>query len=113
MTAAGKAELRIGLAGLGIHGIRYANHLLAGDVPGASLAAICRRDERSGREFARSHGVGFAATVEELAERKDVDALVVALTPDLHPGAIAAALDRELPVLAARQEVVHGDVPRV
>ena len=36
--------LRIGLAGLGIHGERYARHLLRNDVPDARLTAVCRRD---------------------------------------------------------------------
>ena len=35
-----RMPLRIGLAGLGIHGSRYAEHLLRGDVPRAALAAV-------------------------------------------------------------------------
>ena len=99
---AGGAELGIGLAGLGVHGSRYANHLLAGDVPGARLTAVCRRNERLGREFAATHGIGFAGSTAELVARPDVDAVVLALTPELHAEAIGAALDRKLPVLVEK-----------
>ena len=38
-------SLRIGLIGAGMHGSRYIQHLLY-DLPGVSLAALCRKRER-------------------------------------------------------------------
>ena len=75
--------IRIALAGLGVHGARYARHLLAGDVCGATLAAVCRSDLARGREFAARHGVAVEPDVGSLARRPDVDAVVLALRPDL------------------------------
>jgi len=42
METLSQPELRIGLVGVGRHGSRYVHHLLQ-DLPGASLAAICRK----------------------------------------------------------------------
>ena len=47
--------MRIGLAGLGIHGARYASHLLAGDIPGALKPAADRTFVVSGT-YVREHG---------------------------------------------------------
>lgn len=83
--------IRIALAGLGVHGSRYARHLLAGDVPGATLVAVSRADEAAGRAFAAEHGVDFVADPVALARHPGADAVVSAVPPDLHrPIALAA-----------------------
>ncbi len=92
--------IRYGLAGLGVHGMRYARHLLAGDVPGARLAAVCRRDEAAGRELAEQHGVRYLADVAQLA--RQVDAVILVLPPDRHPQAALACLDAGTPVLVEK-----------
>lgn len=96
------ATLRVGLAGLGIHGSRYARHLLQGDVPGARLSAVCRGDALRGLEFARRHGVAFVADPRELASHPDVDAVVLALTPDLHIDVGAACVEHGRPFLVEK-----------
>lgn len=96
------APLAIGLAGLGIHGERYARHLLAGDVPGARLAAVSRADAARGASFARDHGLAFEADPCDLAARSDVDAVVAVLRPDLHAAVARACLDRGKPVLVEK-----------
>ncbi len=95
-------SLRIGLAGCGIHGMRYAQHLLNGDIPGARLTAISRRDTLAGTALARQHGLTFLASPEELATHTDVDAVVIALPPDLHPGVVRACLGAGRPVLVEK-----------
>ena len=75
--------LRFGLIGLGRHGSRYARHLLD-DVPGAELAAVCRRKEREGRAFAERHGLAFYSDYGRLIEDPGVDAVAVAISPDAH-----------------------------
>ena len=83
--------IRIALAGLGVHGSRYARHLLAGDVPGARLVAVSRADVAAGKAFAEEHGVEFVVDPVALADRPGVDAVVSAVPPDLHrPIALAA-----------------------
>jgi myo-inositol 2-dehydrogenase/D-chiro-inositol 1-dehydrogenase len=94
--------IRIGLAGLGIHGSRYAAHLLRGDVPGAKLAAVCRRDAAAGRAFAEENGIAFLPDPAEMATRPDVDAVVIALRPDLHAAAARACLAAGRPVLVEK-----------
>jgi len=82
--------MNLGLAGVGIHGSRYADHLLAGDIGRARLTAICRHDADAGRRLASDRRLKFAATVAELAALDEVDAVVLVLPPDMHG---AAALD--------------------
>jgi len=75
--------LRFGLIGLGRHGSRYAHHLLE-DVDGARLTAVCRRDEKAGRAFAEPHGLTFYDDYSRLIEDPRVDAVAVAVSPDIH-----------------------------
>jgi myo-inositol 2-dehydrogenase/D-chiro-inositol 1-dehydrogenase len=94
--------LRIGLAGLGIHGMRYAEHLLRGDVPRAVLAAVSRRDAAAGRAWAAARGIAFVGAPEELPAHPAVDAVVAVLPPDLHPSLARACLARGKPVLVEK-----------
>jgi len=94
--------MRLGLIGCGRHGGRYASHLLAGDVPGASLVAICRRDACAGGLFAETHGVRFCPDAASLASDAAVDGVIICLPPDLHPDAILAALGAGRAVLVEK-----------
>ncbi|MBP7147447.1 MAG: Gfo/Idh/MocA family oxidoreductase [Acidobacteria bacterium] len=95
-------SLGIGLAGLGRHGMRYAQHLLAGDVPRARLVAVHRRDPETGRAWARLRDVTFHDSVAGLVADPAVDVLVAVLPPSLHPDAIAAAAAAKKPVLVEK-----------
>ncbi len=94
--------LRVGLAGLGIHGIRYANHLLRGDVPRMTLAAVSRADAEAGRAFAAENGIEFVADPLDLATHAGLDAVIVSLRPDLHAPLALACLDAGRPVLVEK-----------
>ena len=84
--------LRFGVVGLGVHGSRYANHLSAGDVEGAALAAVCRRRAGEGEAYAKEHGVKFYADYSALLADPDIDAVVVTVPVAAHaPVAQAAA----------------------
>jgi len=104
--------LRLGLAGLGTHGLRYARHLLRGDVDGALLTAVCRRDGVAGRRFADEHGLAFAADPDALISRDDVDAIVAVLPPDLHAATARAALRAGKPVLVEKPLASHAAAAR-
>ncbi len=94
--------LRVGLAGFGVHGERYARHLLAGDVPGARLTALSRRDVGRGKAFAADHSVHFVADPQELAVHPDVDIVVLVLPPSLHGPLASACVGNDRPVLVEK-----------
>ena len=95
-------SIRFGLVGFGRHGSRYAAHLLAGDVPGASLTAICRRDLAAARSFAASRGLTAHVEPDVLFADPGVDAVVIAVPPDLHPALVPSALAAGKPVLVEK-----------
>lgn len=97
-----QTTIGVGLAGLGRHGMRYAQHLLAGDVPRARLVAVHRRQQALGREWAAPRELTFHDSLESLAADPGVDLLVAVLPPALHPGAVAAAAAARKAVLVEK-----------
>jgi predicted dehydrogenase len=75
-------SLGIGLVGLGRHGARYARHLLAAEVPGATLRGFWTRDPKKGVAESSTLGVSFHPELEALIEA--ADALVVAVPAGMH-----------------------------
>ena len=94
--------VRFGLAGMGIHGGRYAAHLLAGEVADAALGAVSRADAREGSLFALGHNVTFVADPRDLATCPGLDAVVACLPPDLHAEVAIACLEAGRPVLVEK-----------
>lgn len=82
--------IRFGLIGAGVHGARYLQHL-ATDIPGARLAAVCRRDEAGGRRLADATGARFFASFRDMLASGEVDAACAAVPPSLHPEIAEAA----------------------
>jgi predicted dehydrogenase len=77
------STVRFGLIGLGIHGMRYARHIMH-DIDGAELYAICRQDPARGEAFARDHNVRYYREYLDLLNDPKVDAVVVVTPPYLH-----------------------------
>jgi predicted dehydrogenase len=104
--------LGLGLIGAGKHGGRYAQHI-AQDIPGVALRAICRRNRDEGETLAARHGAAYHADYHEVLARADVDAVVVAVPPTLHPAIAEAAcaagkhLLLEKPLAASLAEARH------
>lgn len=96
------SDLRMGLVGVGRHGVRYANHLVRGEIPGARLEAICRRDGARGREQASEWDVRFHADVWSLALDPNVDAIIVVSLSEHHAEAVEAAAEAWKPVLVEK-----------
>ncbi|MCI0342073.1 MAG: Gfo/Idh/MocA family oxidoreductase [Planctomycetales bacterium] len=93
----------IGILGLGVHGTRYARHLLAGDVPGARLVAVQRRNRTEGEAFARrERGVRFHAEPEALLADPDVGLVIVTTPPDSHRTLAEAAGRRGIACLVEK-----------
>jgi predicted dehydrogenase len=111
------SDIAIGLVGLGVHGKRYAAHLLRGDVASARLAAICRRDAAEGEAFALEHGLRYYSRYEDLVEAKEIDAVAVVTPSPAHLEMCKAALEAGVPVLVEKpvlQSTAEGaDLARI
>ena len=105
MTAV--ADIAVAVVGAGVHGSRYAEHLLRGEVPGVRLAGVCRR---SGADAARwtSRGVRFETDAGALAGDPSVDAVVVASPPLHHEEHAAAVLAAGKPLLLEKPVAPDG-----
>lgn len=101
------SEIGIGLIGLGVHGSRYAGHLLCGDVPGARLVAVCRRDATAGRRFAEENRLAFYEDYRDLVSADDVDAVAVVTPSPAHLSMCKAAVEAGAHVLVEKP-VVHS-----
>lgn len=76
-------NVRFGLIGLGLHGMRYARHIMR-DIDGAELYAVCRQDPARGTAFAREHNVRYYREYLDLLNDPRVQAVVVVVPPHLH-----------------------------
>ncbi len=92
----------MGLIGTGRHGVRYANHLLSGDVPGAKLAAVSRRDHEAGHAQASDWGVAYHTDIQSMATDAGIDALLIVSGAAHHPEGVCAALACNKPVLVEK-----------
>jgi myo-inositol 2-dehydrogenase / D-chiro-inositol 1-dehydrogenase len=98
----GEADARIGIIGAGAMGGCHAR-LLARHVAGARLVAIADVDRE--RAAALADEVGAAEVRDdgrELVASPDVDAVIVASSPETHEELVAACLDAGKPVLCEK-----------
>lgn len=86
------STLRFGLLGLGIHGRRYARHLLAGDAPGVELAGFWTRSDATAESVLGDHPDLRRHSPEALIEADELDAVIFALPL----GVAAPLLERAL-----------------
>jgi predicted dehydrogenase len=98
-------RVRLGLVGAGLHGARYARHIMH-DVDEAQLVALCRRDRAQGEAQAREHGAEYEPSIESLVQRPDVDAVVVVTPPANHLSACRLALAADKDVLVEKPMAV-------
>lgn len=95
------STIRFGLIGLGIHGQRYARHIMQ-DINGADLYAVCRQDPVQGEAFARTHNVRYYREYLDLLSDPQVDAVVVVTPPALHERICTTAVLAGKPVLVEK-----------
>jgi predicted dehydrogenase len=100
-------DIRFGLIGAGVHGRRYAHHLLT-DVHGARLGGLCRRDRNAGTALAAEMGAAFFPTWDDLLASGSVDAVCAVVPPDLHPAIAEAAAKAGLPLLLEKPMAVDA-----
>jgi myo-inositol 2-dehydrogenase/D-chiro-inositol 1-dehydrogenase len=92
--------IRVGVLGCGRIGRMHAE-LLAGRVPGASLATVFDVVPGAAAEVAARHGVPLARSVEEVIEG-DVDAVAICTTTDTHAGLIMHAASAGKPTFCEK-----------
>ncbi len=85
------STVRFGLIGLGIHGMRYARHIM-NDIDQAELYAVCRQDSAQGEAFARQHNVRYYREYLDLLNDPHLDAVAVVTPPHLNERICSTAL---------------------
>lgn len=91
-----KKSLRLGIIGLGSIGLTYARKIVAGNVPGCELAALCNRSGSGAKEFP---SIPLFRDAGELICSGSVDAVLIATPHFSHPAIGAEALAAGLHVL--------------
>jgi predicted dehydrogenase len=90
--------LRIGLIGVGRHGSRYIHHLLH-DLPGVSLAALCRKRIGEGLPSLLKTEIPVYGDYRALITDPAVEAVVVVTPPSLCPEICFEAVKARKPIL--------------
>ncbi len=85
------ARLKCGVIGLGRMGQKYAE-ILAARLPQTELVAVCQRNAQRAEEAASTFGAKrFYTDYRDLLDDREVQAVVVAVNPQMHPQIVAAA----------------------
>ena len=90
--------LRIGLIGAGRHGSRYIHHLLH-DLPGVSLAALCRKRIGQGLPSLTTTEIPVYGDYRALIADPTVEAVVVVTPPSLCHEICLEAVQARKPIL--------------
>jgi predicted dehydrogenase len=101
------SPVRIALVGLGYWGPNYARVL--SDLPGAQLTVVCdQRPERLSLVQQRYTSVATCATVDDLFDRDDVDAIVIATPAGTHEALVRDSLTHGRHVLVEKPMALHA-----
>ena len=103
--------LRIGLIGVGRHGSRYIHHLLH-DLPGVSLAALCRKRIGEGLASLPTTEIPVYGDYRVLIADPAVDAVVVVTPPSLCLEICLAAVKARKPILIEKPLAPTGPEAR-
>ena len=104
--------LRVGLIGAGRHGSRYIHHLLH-DLPGVSLAALCRKRIGEGRPSSLPTEVPIYEDYRALIADPSVEAVVVVTLPSLHPEICLESVRAGKPILIEKPLASTGREARM
>ena len=104
-------SLRIGLIGAGRHGRRYIHHLLH-DLPGVSLAAVCRKRVGEGLPSLSTTEIPVYGDYRALIADPTVEAVVVVTPPSLCPEICFEAAKAKKPILIEKPLASTGPEAR-
>jgi predicted dehydrogenase/nucleoside-diphosphate-sugar epimerase len=108
MTGSTKQRLAIGFLGAGYIADWHATALRT--VRGASLAAVCDRDEGRARAFAARHGIARVYTsLDAMLSEGQLDAVHVLLPAELHAQATGEIIGAGLDVLLEKPMAIAAD----
>jgi predicted dehydrogenase len=101
--------VRIGIIGYGGMGSSHAGYLSAGEVPGATLAAVCDTSPEARERAAKRHGdtVKLFETPEALFDSGAIDAVMIATPHYYHPPLAIAALGKGIHALVEKPAGVY------
>jgi len=105
-------SLRIGLIGAGRHGSRYIHHLLH-DLPGVSLAALCRKRIGEGVPSLPTTAIPIYGDYRALIADPRVEAVVVVTLPSLCPEICLEAVKAKKPILIEKPLAPTGREARM
>jgi predicted dehydrogenase len=103
--------LRIGLIGAGRHGSRYIHHLLQ-DLPGVSLAALCRKRIEEALPSLPTTEIPVYGDYRDLIADPTVEAVVVVTPPTLSPEICLEAVKARKPLLIEKPLAPTGHEAR-
>lgn len=103
--------IRIGLIGAGRHGSRYIHHLLH-DLPGVSLAAVCRKRTGEGLPSLSTTEIPVYGDYRALITDPAIDAVVVVTPPSLCPEICFEAAKAKKPILIEKPLASTGPEAR-
>jgi predicted dehydrogenase len=105
-------KVRIGVIGAGWWAT-FAHIPAVKSHPGAELIAVQSRDKTKAEKIARDFGAKYPCTdIQELLALKELDAIIVASTPNVHFAQARAALERGLHVLIEKPMTFTVDEAR-
>ncbi|HSQ50525.1 MAG TPA: Gfo/Idh/MocA family oxidoreductase [Nitrospiraceae bacterium] len=105
-------SLRIGLIGAGRHGSRYIHHLLH-DLPGVSLAALCRKRIGEGLPSLPTTDIPIYGDYRALIADPSVEAVVVVTPPSLCSEICLEAVKAKKPILIEKPVAPTGREARM
>ncbi|UCD71539.1 MAG: Gfo/Idh/MocA family oxidoreductase [Syntrophobacterales bacterium] len=101
-----ESPLRVGIIGIGKHGIRYAKHIYE-DLPEIDLVGLWRRDADEGKRQARQYRCRYFSTYSDLLSDNSIDAVVVALPPALNVSVCEEAAYRGKHILLEKPMAIN------
>ncbi len=102
-------DVRLAIVGYGGMGAHHARYIDAGEIPGATLVAVCDGDPERLRAAKKNHGEGIQVFESEdaLFEAGVADAVLVATPHYFHPPVAIKAFEKGLHVLTEKPAGVH------
>jgi len=105
-------NVRVGVIGAGWWGT-FAHIPAVKSHPRAELTAVQNREKAKSEKIARDFGAKHAfASIEEMLALKELDAIIIASTPNVHFAQARAALERGLHVLVEKPMTFTADEAR-